>query len=81
MFDNCSVVFHPIGPSSESTDTASEVGSCFSSPSSSTLGNSAQNSPNVSGRNKILPKCWFALPPTAWLSGTPWSLHLTSFKK
>ena len=35
------------GPSSESTDTASEVGSCFSSPSSSTLGNSAQNSPNV----------------------------------
>lgn len=35
------------GPSSESTDTASEVGSCFSSPSSSTLGTSAQNSPNV----------------------------------
>ncbi|KAL4226475.1 Ubiquitin carboxyl-terminal hydrolase bap1 [Mactra antiquata] len=35
------------GPSSESTDTASEVGSCFSSPSSSTLGTSAQNSPNI----------------------------------
>lgn len=36
------------GPGSESTDTASEVGSCFSSPSSSTMGTSAQNSPNVS---------------------------------
>lgn len=36
------------GPGSESTDTASEVGSCFSSPSSSTIGTSAQNSPNVS---------------------------------
>lgn len=40
------------GPSSESTDTASEVGSCFSSPNSSTLGTSAQNSPNVSGGEK-----------------------------
>ncbi|XP_053377291.1 ubiquitin carboxyl-terminal hydrolase BAP1-like isoform X2 [Mercenaria mercenaria] len=40
------------GPSSESTDTASEVGSCFSSPSSSTMSTSAQNSPNVVGWEK-----------------------------
>ncbi|XP_060562415.1 ubiquitin carboxyl-terminal hydrolase BAP1-like isoform X2 [Ruditapes philippinarum] len=41
------------GPSSESTDTASEVGSCFSSPSSSTMSTSAQNSPNVAGGERI----------------------------
>lgn len=40
------------GPSSDSTDTASEVGSGFSSPSS-TLENSAQNSPNVSNDKNI----------------------------
>lgn len=45
------------GPSSESTDTASEVGSCFSSPSSSTLGTSAQNSPNVSISEKNPGEC------------------------
>ncbi|KAH3816861.1 hypothetical protein DPMN_118384, partial [Dreissena polymorpha] len=39
------------GPSSASTDTASEVGSCFSSPSSSIAGTSAQNSPNVPDGN------------------------------
>ena len=42
-----------LGPSSESTDTASEVGSCFSSPSSSTLGASAQNSPNLSAVERL----------------------------
>lgn len=40
------------GPSSETTDTASEVGSCFSSPSSSTVSTSAQNSPNLSTGDK-----------------------------
>ncbi|KAL3851977.1 hypothetical protein ACJMK2_015667 [Sinanodonta woodiana] len=39
------------GPSSESTDTASEVGSCFSSPSS-TMGTSCQNSPNTAPGDK-----------------------------
>lgn len=41
------------GPSSESTDTASEVGSCFSSPSSSTMSTSAQNSPNVASGERL----------------------------
>ncbi|KAK3605838.1 hypothetical protein CHS0354_002476 [Potamilus streckersoni] len=39
------------GPGSESTDTASEVGSCFSSPSS-TMGTSCQNSPNTAPGDK-----------------------------
>lgn len=47
------------GPSSESTDTASEVGSCFSSPSSSTMSTSAQNSPNVTTGEKNTGKQYY----------------------